>query len=447
MIINQIKSINYKLLFVLILSGFIPLIYSTTRIHLLGTMPDAWAFSIAAQVAWLNVGYEVLSEALLIPLAFLLGQVISEKRAYQTRVSTSLLIVLVFYLVATAFVLFLTPKLVTSMQQEASLIMQTSEYIRLESIAILLSSVFSFFHLILVLKDKQSALYLLLGLQVALTLLGDSVFVSQLPFSFSLGVNGIAVTNICVNLCLSILCLVYLSKENIGLRYVRLRHQKWIKDWLNIGCKSGLESFVRNLAFSMMILKLMNEVQQADIYWITNQFIWGWLLLPSLALGQLIKQDTATHHGLTSEKINAYLVLSALIISLWLISMPLWHDFITTVMGISASVQVVQLATLLIGFYALFALNHVIDSYFYGLGRTDLMLYQSLIINTFFYGSAYISYHIGLFIPSLESIALMFGFGLLFDTFLTFSLYFFLRKRESKRLISKNTSVKYQMQY
>lgn len=434
MLINQIKSINYKLLLVLILTGFIPLIYSTTRIHLLENMPETWAFSIAAQVAWLNVGYEVISEAFLIPLAFILGQVISEKNTFQTRVSTSLIIIFFIYLIATTFVLMLAPQFLKSMQQEVSLVIQSIEYIRLESIAILLSSVFAFFNLVLVLKDNQRALYALLILQTALTLLGDGIFVSQLPFSLSLGVNGIAITNIFANLSLSVISVLYLMKEGIGFQYIRLRQQTWLKDWFNIGFKSGLESFVRNLAFLVMILQLMNQVQQADVYWIANNFIWGWLLLPVLALGKLVKQDTAVNHGLTPEKINAYLLLSFFIISLWFITMPLWNDFIMTVMGVTGSAPIVQLTTLLIGFYAAFALNHVIDSYFYGLGRTDLMLYQSLIINILFYGSAYFAYQTGWFIPSLETIALMFGFGLLFDAMITFALYLWIRKTEDQNL-------------
>lgn len=68
------KAVNYKLLFILILSGLIPAIYSTSRVYFLGSIPDTWAFSIAAQVAWLNVGYEVINEAMLIPLAYVLAR-------------------------------------------------------------------------------------------------------------------------------------------------------------------------------------------------------------------------------------------------------------------------------------------------------------------------------------------------------------------------------------
>lgn len=75
---NDIKSINYRLWLVLALTSFMPLIYSTTRIYFLGSIPNTWTFSIAAQVAWLNVGYEVLSEALLVPLSYILGKSLSD---------------------------------------------------------------------------------------------------------------------------------------------------------------------------------------------------------------------------------------------------------------------------------------------------------------------------------------------------------------------------------
>lgn len=83
----------------------------------------------------------------------------------------------------------------------------------------------------------------------------------------------------------------------------------------------------------------------------------------------------------------------------------------------------------MIGFYVVFAFNNVIDSYFYGIGRTDLMLYQSLIVNTLFYGAAFISYQLGWFVPSLNKIAIMFGLGITLDAAITWLLYRMVRKQ------------------
>ncbi|EKO3582271.1 multidrug transporter [Vibrio metschnikovii] len=430
---HQIKTINFRLWLTLALTSLIPLIYSTTRIHFLGSIPSPWTFSIAAQVAWLNVGYEVLSEALLIPLAFILGRVIHNNEVFRERASLSLLVTLVCYFVATLMVLWLAPNFVDAMQQQAELLTQTIQYIRLESAAILLSSVYAFLSLVLVLKNERKALYGLLVVQTIMTVLCDSVFVSQLPYSLQLGVNGIALSNIVVNSLLALFALIYLSKSGITLsfKFSKGDQSQWLKEWAKIGWKSGLESLVRNTAFIIMILQLINQVQQAGTFWVANQFIWGWLLLPVLTLGQLVKQDAATNNGLTSERVNGYLWITLGIIAVWILTAPLWNSFIANVMGIENPESITSLVWLMVGFYVIFSLNNVIDSYFYGIGRTDLMLYQSLIVNTLFYGCAFVLYQIGIFVPTLERIAIMFGLGITADALITWVLYLALRSKMS----------------
>lgn len=431
----RIEKINVKLWLVLILSSLVPLVYTTTRIHFIGSMPDSWAFSIAAQVAWLNIGYEVINEALLLPLAFILGQVIMTKEAFQKRAAVSLGVVVLTYAIVTVFVLALTPQLVSAMQQQENLLVQTIEYIRLESIAIFVSSAYLFFNLALLLHNKQKALYSLLVIQTLLTILCDTLLVSQLSMSLQLGVTGIAITNIVVNSILVVVSykLLSLNGYSLFLRKETFSNNEWLKEWFKIGIRSGLESFVRNTAFVVMILQLMNQLQQAGTFWVANGFIWGWLLLPVLTLGQLVKQDAATNSGLTTQKVNRYLIVTCGIFLIWFVSAPLWEGFIHNVMGVGNAKEVVNLVYLMVGFYVIFALNNVIDSYFYGIGRTDLMLYQSLAVNTLFYGTAFALYQFGWFVPSLERVAIMFGLGITFDAVLTWGLYAMLRKQQSEQ--------------
>ena len=295
----RVDKINVKLWLVLILSSLVPLIYTTTRIHFIGSMPDAWAFSIAAQVAWLNIGYEVINEALLLPLAYILGQVIKTKDAFQKRAAASLGVVVFTYALVTAFVLVFTPELVFAMQQQENLLAQTIEYIRLESIAIFVSSAYLFFNLVLVLHNKQKVLYSLLVIQTVLTILCDTLLVSQLSMSLQLGVTGIAITNIVVNSVLVVVSfkLLFLNEFALDLRKVALNKAEWLKEWFKIGSRSGLESLVRNTAFVVMILQLMNQLQQAGTFWVANGFIWGWLLLPVLTLSLLHISKTRIPQG------------------------------------------------------------------------------------------------------------------------------------------------------
>ncbi|ASM95447.1 MATE family Na+-driven efflux transporter [Vibrio vulnificus] len=431
MFFPSLKAVNYKLLFILLLSGLIPAIYSTSRVYFLGSIPDTWAFSIAAQVAWLNVGYEVINEAMLIPLAYILGQVItSNTEGFTKRLNGAMVAFVAVYAAVTLSVLLLAPDMTQAMQQSRELIEQTTHYIRLESVAIFISSVVELCLLVLVLKDEQRKLYAFIAVKSLLIIGFDSLFVSQLSHSLLLGVNGVAYTNIVVNSILLVCALCWFHREGLFNPKMAFNSVSWMKEWAKIGAKSGLESFVRNAAFIIMILQLVNQVQQAGIFWVSNQFIWGWLLLPVMALGQLIKRDAACSNGLSVERVNVYFKLTGLVVLCWLLSVPLWDDFIAHIMGVSDHQQVTDLVLLMLGFYVVFAFNNVIDSYFYGIGRTDLMLYQSLAVNTLFYGSAFVAYQLGWFEPTLEGIALMFGVGITFDAIITIGLYRWLRANQ-----------------
>ena len=45
--------------------GLCPTVYTTVRVFFLGQLPGDWSFSIAGQLSWVNLLYEVVSEAIL----------------------------------------------------------------------------------------------------------------------------------------------------------------------------------------------------------------------------------------------------------------------------------------------------------------------------------------------------------------------------------------------
>ena len=71
----------------------------------------------------------------------------------------------------------------------------------------------------------------------------------------------------------------------------------------------------------------------------------------------------------------------------------------------------------------------IADSVFYGRGRTDLMLYQSLIVNSVFYGGVFMLYQTGVSVPTLVGIAVMFGTGIAIDSIITFVMFYYFRRR------------------
>ena len=70
-VLNAFKQIDYKLFGTLLLFGLLPTIYTTVRIFFLGDIPSDWGFNIASQLAWVNIIYEVIQEAILLPVFYL----------------------------------------------------------------------------------------------------------------------------------------------------------------------------------------------------------------------------------------------------------------------------------------------------------------------------------------------------------------------------------------
>jgi Na+-driven multidrug efflux pump len=278
-------------------------------------------------------------------------------------------------------------------------------------------------------------MYITLIAQMALSIVLDTFLISNLEFSLKIGVNGIAIANIIVNFINVLICILLLKKENI---YV-FNHKKtsfiWVKEWFNIGKYSGIESLVRNIAFMIMIVRMVNLVSEQGTYWLANNFIWQWLLLPTLALGDLIKKEVGEDKNNIQNKTMGYISLSVLFTILWLISIPVWKLFLHYVMNIESYEIVFYIVAIQTVFYIIYIFNNICDSTFYGVGKTEYMLIQSLIVNIIFYGGAFILYLFKIFVPTLLSISLLFGLGMLFDFIPTIILYVKLLRNMNMKII------------
>jgi len=428
------EGFNFRLYGSLMLISLLPVIYTTIRIYFLGNLPGDWGFNIASQLAWVNIFYEVVQEALILPLFYLIGKALHDRGELSNRIRTGLLTSFLVFLVISILIIAFVFPLLKFMGQKQEIVSQTAQYIRLEAIAIQISVLFRFISIVLILFKRNGKLLTLLAIQMIMTILSDTLLVSTLPISLKIGVNGIAIGNICVNLVLVIVGLNMLHHDGINVVSKEKNNFVWLKDWIRIGGLSGFESFVRNSAFTVMIIRMINMVQEQGTFWVANNFIWGWLLLPILTLGELIKRNTAEDPRSIKRSMPAYILLTTGICVLWLATMPSWSIFVQKVMNVGSYQNVVRVVIISFGFYIIFAYNNIIDSIFYGLGRTDLMLYQSLLVNTIFYGGLYVAFKLGLFAPTLDRIAIMFGVGMAIDSIITFVMYWILSRRN--RLVS-----------
>lgn len=431
----SLRNINYRLFFALLVLGFVPTIYNTLRVFFLGQLPGEWSYSIAGQLSWVNLLYEILNEAIILPLFYFVGTVKADKAEFSNRIRTGMLISLGVYTLLSAVVVLFAEHLLMLMAAEASLIPASAVYIRIESVANIFSILTQFALVALVTVDKSRYLYALTGVRLVLCLIADTFLVSTLPVSANLGVNGIGYSNILVNGLLLIVSVRLLTREGIHVFSGAKLHFAWAKEFAKIGSISGLESLVRNVAYMLMIARMVNVVNEQGTYWVANNFIWGWLLLPVLQLGELIKQETAADRENIRRNTLGYLGITAMISVLWFAGMPLWKPFMSGILGFTDVDKLFELVGLLVGFYVFFAFQNVFDATFYGLGKTNYMLFESVVTNLIYYGTAFVLYQRGLWIPTLTGIALLFGIGNVFDSMVSLAAYRFLLKKENIRIL------------
>jgi Na+-driven multidrug efflux pump len=432
----SLKNINYKLFLSLLVLGLAPTIYTTVRVFFLGQLPGEYSYSIAGQLSWVNLIYEVLNEAIILPLFFFVGSVKDDKEQFSNRVRTGMLISLGVYVVLSSVVLIFAEPLLQLMATDASIVEQSASYIRIESIANIFGILTQFALVALVTINKSKYVYILTGARLVLCVLSDTFLVSTLPISANLGVNGIGYSNIIVNALLLVVSIWLLSNEKIFLFSKSKLDFTWAKQFAKVGGISGLESFVRNIAYMVMISRMVNVVGEQGTYWVANNFIWGWLLLPVIQLGELIKQEISLDKRNVNRNSLGYFAITIVIVAIWFVGIPIWKPFMSGVLGFTDVDKLFDLVLLLVGFYVLYAIQNVFDSTFYGLGKTNYMLFESVVTNTIYYGIAFVLYLTKVWTPTLMGIALLFGIGNAFDSVVSLIAYLFMLKKEKLNIFA-----------
>ena len=321
-VFKSLRNINFQLYTALLVLGLCPAVYTTVRTFFLGQLPGEWAYSIAGQLSWVNLIYEIVNEAIILPLFFFMGKVVSDKQEFTNRVKTGLLISLSVYTLLSAMIMVFAEPLLAAMAASPDIIRESAAYIRIEGIANIFGILFSFASVALISLGKDLLVYILTGVRLVLCLVSDTFLVSELPCSLRLGVNGIGVSNILVNALLLASALVLLDGQGCRVFSRGRLSFAWAKDFAKVGGISGLESFVRNLAYMLMVSRMVNMVGEQGTYWVANNFIWGWLLLPVTQLGELIKQETAADEKAVGKNSLGYFAVTAAVCLLWSCSFP-----------------------------------------------------------------------------------------------------------------------------
>ena len=154
-VFKSLRNINWRLFAALLVLGLCPAVYTTVRTFFLGQLPGEWSYSIAGQLSWVNLIYEIVNEAIILPLFFFIGKVISDKKEFTNRVKTGLLISLGVYAILSAVILIFAVPLPSALAASTDIIQASATYIRIEGIANLFGILFSFVSVALISLEKD----------------------------------------------------------------------------------------------------------------------------------------------------------------------------------------------------------------------------------------------------------------------------------------------------
>ena len=386
--------------------ALIPAVYQTVKTFLISSGGQDGTFDIIGQMEWFDLINETLQAFLIVPLYSVLNRIFKNHReefagaTFKTGLCASVL-----YTLFSVGVLIYGSTLIGAMSPGEIDIAVTSTYLRLETLAFIMGIIVSFANVVFVVIGKDKNVYIFLAVRTALSLVADILLIP------SFGVYGVAVSNILANTLLSAMCIMLLYKQG----YIRFKCFKksdgaMLREWCKTGAFSGLQQFIDNLIYAVMVCKMVNMVAEQGNYWIANNFIWGWLLIPITALAEVIRSDCKDGYK-ELRKFNYYFIAAASAM-LWVVTIPTWTPFFRYAQGLENAGEIFGIVIKLIPFYIAYAGCAIIDNIFVGLGKTSYNAVNSLIINLGYYGVFYILYRAGVITFTMNTIILMFGFGM-----------------------------------
>lgn len=442
-----LKTWNWRLFAFITLFLGLPNIYQLYRVHLIGTgIPDTGSLAIVSQWQFVSLAIEVFQEGTVLAIFFFLGsQIRSGTHVQLERTKSVFTFIFLASLVFSAGIFLFRNEFITFIGTPEDIRTQTSNYLGISIFSVPFTILAAAIVVLFESLGLRSLVFVMAIANVALRFGFDSLFFGGYGFSLDAGVTGVGWATLLasVGLLASGLLLLIRVKE-IPLESLRtLPSFKDMQEYLWVSLGSGIDSLIRNIAYLFMIIRIVNTIGSAEIggYYVTIQILWSFMLVPVLALADSLKALVAN----SSSDIERVRVLwhSAIIITtvfmvIWIIIVPIFPSFAKV---ITNDTETIKWAVTAFGFlfvpYVLFSFNTVTDSVFYGLGQTKYLAYQSIIVNGSVYLVAFLLYHAGAWKPSFEGVMVLFGLGILFDSFFTagflVKVLYFSPERNTKR--------------
>lgn len=137
-------------------------------------------------------------------------------------------------------------------------------------------------------------------------------------------------------------------------------------------------------------------------------------------------------NGYAELKRFSYCFVSCACVVFWALSIPLWEPFYRFAENLSNADEIFAITIKLVPFYIAYAGSSIIDNIFIGLGKTAYNMINSLLVNLVYYGVFYGLYLARAIVFDMDTIILMFGFGMVFHFVISLVEEKVFQKREAQ---------------
>ena len=398
--------------------GFLPLLYKVCQIAFLNTYTNA--IKILGQIVFLQIIFKIFQETLINPLFRMLGKSNNESKNYYAK--KLLVIYSAVCLVFTLAVFFCVDPIMRVSNVPQEIFSQTKTFLQIVvfycGVNVIVQYLFAFN--VISKSDKTIFVYFLIGSVATLVL--DIIFVPA--FSLGFGVVGIAISMLVVSVGELAYFLVTMPKvKNAEIK--RFDNREYAK----LCALSFAETLTRNLTYYFVVLVLINTLNNQDLYYIGNEFIWSVMLVPALAQNTLIKQRVSkdNRHSLRDYFLNGILISAYM-----LVLVPVAFLLFRYVYGFANySDYFLTLLKLLPGYFV-FIFDNVVESFFVASGRMHHVFVQTFITNILVYLSAFVLYVCGVWHVTLNGVIVVFNAGMLLSSLYTLVVFWYIKKKEKQ---------------
>lgn len=397
--------------------GYLPLVYKVFQTAFLNSFENA--MKIVGQMVLIEILFKIFQETLITPMFKVLGKndnTENNKNYYAKK------FLWIYSLICAGFtlLLFLLLKPIMQISHIPEEIFDTTyTFLRMLVIANGIKIIVQYLLTFNIISKETKKLSIYILVSSAATLILDVIFIPS--WSLGFGVYGVGIVTLIINTIQLVYLILTMPKaqqvENYSFDF---------KKYTKLTLLSFFETVTRNLFYYFIILVFINMLNNQGLYYVSNDYIWSIMLIPTLAQNICIKQDISHDN---SFSLKPYVLHNFLILGYMLLSVPVAFVLFKYVYKFENYFEYFITLLKIAPCYIIFVFDNVIESYFIATGKLKYVFIQTFITNILVYLTSFIFYITGMWVITLDSIIIVFSAGIIVSSAYTLFAYIYDKKK------------------